>query len=434
MEQNTEKSEPLKPLKSFSHGRVLGAIILDSRYPKGENTPPIYSIKYRLTFDRTRKYFGSGYYVTIKDWEKLPTAKSEKLIEIKKLVVSAFDIIEAHIKEIKDNFSFDILEIRLGRGKINSVYSAYEARIKDLNEKGQVGTASIYNSASYSLKLFKRDLLFNEVTVKFLESYERFITTPKEDKEFIPISYSTLSMYLRTLRTLFNIAIRDGSIPSNLYPFSKEDNDGKYKIKEGSGTHIALTLDQMSKIINYQTPFQARERSKNLFLFLFYCGGINIKDALLLQWKNIVNNEIIFTRAKTARTTKKEILIRIPITQELSVLIDKLGTNERKPETRLLPFMPINPSPEEIRRITLNTARTMNKHLVKIGKELSISGVSSGVARHSLATILKNSGTSESFIKEVLGHTDIKTTQRYLKSFETEQRREQFEKLGKLLK
>lgn len=432
MNEKPSKKEPLTPLKTFSHGRVLGAVILENRYPKGDNVPPVYSIKYRITFNRERKYFSTGYYVSISDWNKLPTSKTEKLLEIKKLVVSGFDIIESHVKEIKDNFSFDILETRMGRGKLNSVYSAYDSRIQELNKNGQVGTASIYNSAKYSFQQFKKDLLFNEITVKFLENYERFITTPKED--FIHISYSTLSMYLRTLRTMFNMAIREGAVSAALYPFSKEENDGKYKIREGSGTHIALTVEQLSKFINYSSPLQARERSKNLFLFLFHCGGINIKDALLLKWKDIVNNEIVFIRAKSVRTTKKEVRIKIPITEELNALMDKLCTTERKPENRLLPFLSNNPTPEEIRRVTLNTVRTMNKHLVKIGNELNISGVSSGVARHSLATIMKNSGISESFIKETLGHTNIKTTQNYLKSFETDQRREQFEKLGKLLK
>ena len=43
------------------------------------------------------------------------------------------------------------------------------------------------------------------------------------------------------------------------------------------------------------------------------------------------------------------------------------------------------------------------------------------VARHSFATILKNSGVNISLISEMLGHTDLKTTQIYLDSFENTQ-------------
>lgn len=47
--------------------------------------------------------------------------------------------------------------------------------------------------------------------------------------------------------------------------------------------------------------------------------------------------------------------------------------------------------------------------------------MSSHVARHSFATILKNSGVNISLISEMLGHTDLKTTQIYLDSFENTQ-------------
>lgn len=43
------------------------------------------------------------------------------------------------------------------------------------------------------------------------------------------------------------------------------------------------------------------------------------------------------------------------------------------------------------------------------------------VARHSFASVLKKSGVSVALISEALGHTDLKTTQIYLDSFENTQ-------------
>ena len=66
--------------------------------------------------------------------------------------------------------------------------------------------------------------------------------------------------------------------------------------------------------------------------------------------------------------------------------------------------------------------RYVNKYLKKIGEYLDISlKLTSYVARHSFATILKNSGVNISLISEMLGHTDLKTTQIYLDSFENTQ-------------
>ncbi len=42
------------------------------------------------------------------------------------------------------------------------------------------------------------------------------------------------------------------------------------------------------------------------------------------------------------------------------------------------------------------------------------------VARHTFSTVLKRSGASTEQIQEALGHTDIKTTESYLDSFDRE--------------
>ena len=44
--------------------------------------------------------------------------------------------------------------------------------------------------------------------------------------------------------------------------------------------------------------------------------------------------------------------------------------------------------------------------------------LTSYVARHSFATILKNSGVNIAIISEALGHSELSTTQIYLDSFE----------------
>ena len=65
----------------------------------------------------------------------------------------------------------------------------------------------------------------------------------------------------------------------------------------------------------------------------------------------------------------------------------------------------------------------------RISKALEIPKITTYTARHSYATVLKRSGANIAFISESLGHSDLKTTENYLASFETEER----EKNAKLL-
>ncbi len=72
----------------------------------------------------------------------------------------------------------------------------------------------------------------------------------------------------------------------------------------------------------------------------------------------------------------------------------------------------------------------MNKYVRQIALTVGIKEhISSYVARHSWATIAKNSGTSTAFISEALGHSSELVTKRYLKSFEKSTREEHSEKM-----
>ena len=66
--------------------------------------------------------------------------------------------------------------------------------------------------------------------------------------------------------------------------------------------------------------------------------------------------------------------------------------------------------------------RSVNYYLKNIGKKLNVSTkITTYVARHSFATVLKRSGVNTSIISEAMGHSSEKVTQIYLDSFENDQ-------------
>jgi site-specific recombinase XerD len=74
--------------------------------------------------------------------------------------------------------------------------------------------------------------------------------------------------------------------------------------------------------------------------------------------------------------------------------------------------------------------KRVNRYIKQIAAKVGITeNVSSYVARHSWATIAKNSGTSTEFISESLGHSSVIVTQLYLKSFEKSTREEHSKKM-----
>ena len=64
----------------------------------------------------------------------------------------------------------------------------------------------------------------------------------------------------------------------------------------------------------------------------------------------------------------------------------------------------------------------INKELNLLASQLEIDAdVTTYVARHSFASVLKNTGVNIALISQALGHQDIKTTEIYLSKFDDKQ-------------
>lgn len=83
----------------------------------------------------------------------------------------------------------------------------------------------------------------------------------------------------------------------------------------------------------------------------------------------------------------------------------------------------------KIHKTALQKQNRIHKILGKVNKNLKLLAAQLGVeanlttyvARHSFASVLKKSGVNIALISEALGHSDLATTQIYLDSFDNEQ-------------
>ena len=88
-------------------------------------------------------------------------------------------------------------------------------------------------------------------------------------------------------------------------------------------------------------------------------------------------------------------------------------------------FPILSPFPQtevQVANILQRVLAKVNKHLKEIGERLNLPiPLTTYVARHSYATVLKRAGVSTSIISESLGHSSERVTQIYLDSFDNEQ-------------
>lgn len=310
-------------------------------------------------------------------------------------------------------------------GQLNkNVNFYYQQAIDNLTRNGQVSTASNYDLSLKSLLKFhgKETLDFYEITVQWLREFETFMIL--EGK-----SQTTVGMYLRPLRTVFNTARKDKAIPFEMYPFGSE-KEQLYTIPDPKSVKKALTKGQMKTLFEGtpQTPEQAK--AKAFFFFSYSCNGINFKDIALLKFKNMEGDKITFRRAKTARTKKDQLPVTIYLTDFAKAVIHEYGNDPDTPNNYIFRILSPGDNPKEIRRKVSNFVRFVNQHLEKYTKDCGLTEkVSTYFARHSFATIAIQNGATMEFVSEALSHSNMNTTRNYFKGFEDVTKKEVSEKL-----
>jgi len=393
------------------------SIYLDIRRPKASGKFPV---KLRVFTPHPRKQM---LYSTKKEfeftetefksiWETTKPRIDHKTIrnEIKAIELRAEDI----AKTIKP-FSFLVFEKKylgntIGKDTINTAFSDYAT---ELRAAGRIGTAVSYECAQSSLNKFLKGAKFTDISPDVLNNYEKWMLKKGN-------SVTTVGIYLRSLRTLFNNAIAEGELPKEYYPFGKK----KYEIPTSNNIKKALPLSDIG-LIFYHKANDAEARSKAFWLFMYFCNGINVKDMCLLKYGNLKGDVLEFERAKTTRTKRNIEPIRVSLNEDALNIITEWGNKKKDNDTYLFPILTKGLSPERERQLIQQLTQVINCHMKSIAKQLEISNeVTTYAARHSFATILQRSGASTEFISEALGHSNFKTTQNYLAGFEDETKKE----------
>jgi integrase len=292
-----------------------------------------------------------------------------------------------------------------------TIGNVFQCVIKKLILEGRIGSAENYYTSYRAFEKFKGNVLLEQVTVSYLMQFENY-------QNIRGISRTTIGIYTRSMRAVFNEAIFQDIATLRQYPFGRR----KYRVPTGKGIKKALTHEELLKIYNYQCDPNnpTEQRAKDMWLFSYFGNGINFKDTLYLKFKDIHEGFIIFERAKTERANRDNpVLISVFITEDMYHIMDRWGNKNKAHNNLIFPVLDLNSSlyqQHEDRKLFIHM---INEWMRKMQKELGITKkITTYVARHTFSTVMKNSGASPRFIQEALGHQSLTTTENYLASFD----------------
>lgn len=391
---------------------TIDVVLFTSKVLKNGENP----IMVRLIKDRKSKYISVGESCSKALWDdkkNLPSKKhplaKEMAIKIEKTKMEAKRLL-MKLEDEQTDFSAEEFTKRLkNQSRKTTVIQFLDEVIADLLKADKIGNANVHKNLRNVILRFRnqKDFTFSELDGSLLRKFE-------QDFRERGVSEVSMSVHFRTFRALYNRAVVEDFAKKESDPFldfkvSKfNTKTQKRAIKKEDIVRIALlTVEKGTRLYN----------SQNAFLFSYYCSGINISDIIELEWTDISPDSLMeYERNKTLQKQKVQLL---PPAKEILAYYRKYSTGDY-----IFPYLD---------KAKHKTVAQINNRVKKITKQINedlktlatMAGIETNlttyVARHTFATVLKRSGVDISKISELLGHDSEKTTKIYLGDFENEE-------------
>ncbi|MEM9884349.1 MAG: site-specific integrase [Bacteroidota bacterium] len=372
----------------------------------------------RITHNRKAKYFSLNMQCEETDWDFNRCCFTRKFRDYQQknrmlhfFEEKAYRILDEFIKEDKA-FSFLAFEQQFVKKPCSTtVLEFFDELLEDFLTKERIGNYEVYKQVKNALARFaeKKILVFGDIDYRFLKKFETHLFQRG-------CKGGGVHFYMRTIRAVMNEAIRQGLINRDAYPFSTQFNKAGYSLAHLKSTAQPrpLSASDMEKIKTLDLNAHPHlAKAARYFLFSYYARGINFVDMAKLQWSNIYNGRVEYTRTKTAKK------YTIKLSEPLNEILEHFkGTHERY----IFPILnDFHKNQIQIKNRVRKCLKQYNGDLKEIAKVLKIDvKLTSYVARHTYATTLKREGVDVSVISEALGHSDIGTTKAYLEHFSSE--------------
>lgn len=365
---------------------------LDKRRAKLDGT---YPIVIRVSFKGQSRSISTGLTCKAKDWNQQKNSVYLRSDEL--------NLVSNRLQELHLHYRLRALEFQ---NQINSsssnvqnvkdfliakvsttsnVHNFWISEIERMIESKRYGNARNYKSAFGGInRVVSLKIPFSRIDVRWLLEVETILLNQN-------VSKNGVSVYMRTLRAIYNSAISTGLASDQDYPFKR------YKIKTQATSPKVLSLEELTAFFNFSIdPSDTKYKYWNYGRLMFLLRGINFTDLALLRASNLNGRRLIYRRAKTHKNYEVEltkcIMSIFSLYKGKEFLLPILNADDLNDEKKL---------PERIAQ----KRKTTNKWLTQIGKELELSQpLTSYVFRYSWANAAKSLGFSKDLIAEALGH------------------------------
>jgi integrase/recombinase XerD len=359
---------------------------------------PIYG---RITINKIQRHFSTGFFINLAHWDSkhhkvkntsnLADSINNYLSAIEQKVIELALKYQVSSKQFSaDDFMNELFNRRNQTlESLLTVFQKHNEELKNLVGKSYtqatlVKFEGIYRQVYDFIKsqYQKEDILLSNLKLKFLLDFQQFLFVEKILKQV------SINKTIQRIRKIIKYAIA--------HEYLEKDPFLLFKSKKINLDVVFLSTEELRILEYYSLESQKLTQVKDCFVFCCYTG-LGYREMSELNQSNIVvgidgNDWIKMTRQKTSKP------LLIPILPQAAQILEKYSSRDTK--DKLLPII---------------SNQRFNVYLKEIAAEIGIlKKLTHHIARKTFAsTVLLYNDVPIEIVSELLGHSDIKTTQQY---------------------
>ncbi|MEX2632629.1 MAG: site-specific integrase [Balneolales bacterium] len=395
---------------------------LKTNKQKRDGTIPVYL---RITENRRSRFISTGVSLHEKHWNpnQQQVRKSHPSYqayndELHTIKTQAENKIrngngkDKSITELKDTIT--------GKGK-HDFFSYAEQHLSALKSNGQYWNWKKKKVSIEKLKKFNKSdyLPFNAINGDMIERFCLFL----KNKPYKNVN-NTIAKNIEHIKTIYRRAHKHLNTELRLDVI-------EYTVKMTKTKKDKLTIEQIRALEALKLDHgSALCTARDVFMFAFYTGGIRFGDMCRLKWENISGDYLHYTMGKTANHTTVKLLSKARSILERykkddpKVYIFPLLRNDRDYSDPIFEQRAISS-----RNVLINRNLQILAKMDEMVKTGITANISTHIARHSFADYARTKEMSLYDVSKILGHSNLKITETYLKSFDQESVDNAMEKL-----
>ncbi|MFO8067082.1 MAG: site-specific integrase, partial [Bacteroidales bacterium] len=358
--------------------------------PRKNNTFPIYidvrvNTK-RITFSTglyTKKLHWNQNKCEVKTYDPWHERINKRLAKLRRRIAEIEDDCIAENKTISaQQFKNLLLNTT---GKTACFFEYMEEKLNQRKGILKPQTITTNKHQIEKIREFQSEINLGDLDYDFIKKYEVFLITIRNNGP------STVSKSMTFLKLMINEAIKDGRF-KGLNPFIH------YKIQRHESKREFLDEDEVEKLEKLYAKNTLSKGQQNVLTYFLFCcyTGIRYGDVKDLKLSDI--HEDKKGRYISISTEKTDKAINVPLIPKAKALI---------PEGLL----------QNQKVFNVYTDQPTNRYLKKIATIAGINkNISFHVSRHTFATLSGVYGIPVEIVRDLLGHSDIKTTLIYRKT------------------